>query len=118
MSMFWGMRASMAATAASGEATSARSDARAAARNVRTVEARLDRVLLTCEAMWTILRDKLGVTDMELIERMNDIDLSDGQLDGKVHKPPLACPKCNRTISAHLPKCMYCGKPVVHDPFA
>ena len=30
----------------------------------------------------------------------------------------LACPKCNRTISPRLPKCMYCGQPIVHDPFA
>jgi hypothetical protein len=82
------------------------------------LEARLDRTALACEAMWTILRDKLGLTDEQLIERINDVDLSDGQLDGKVRKSPVSCPRCGRTMSRKFPKCMYCGQPVVHDPFA
>ena len=61
---------------------------------------------------------KFGVTDIELVERINDIDLSDGRLDGKVRKTTVACPKCNRTISQRFPQCMYCGQPIVHDPFA
>jgi len=118
MSMFWAMRASMDASAAASDAGSARTDARSASRKSQNIEMRLDRSLLTCEAMWSLMRDKLGLTDEALIERMNDIDLSDGVLDGKVRKKPMACPKCNRTISAHVPKCMYCGQPVMHDPFA
>lgn len=87
-------------------------------RGISEIEARLDRTLLTCEAMWTILRDKLGVSDVELVERINELDLSDGKLDGKVRKTAVACPSCHRTISPRFPKCMYCGQPIVHDPFA
>lgn len=83
----------------------------------QTHEMRMERVLLVCEAMWTILRDKLGVTDLELLQRINDLDLSDGQLDGKVRKSAVACPKCGRTIARRLPKCMYCGQAIMHDPF-
>ena len=82
------------------------------------MEARLDSALLVCEAMWTLLRDKVGVTDEDLIKRINDLDLSDGKLDGKVRKPPVSCPKCQRTIARRMPKCMYCGQPIMHDPFA
>ncbi len=81
-------------------------------------EARLDRLVLATEAMWTLLRDKLGVTEEDLLNRINEIDLSDGQLDGKVRKPAVACPSCSRTISPRFPKCMYCGQAVMHDPFA
>ncbi len=83
----------------------------------QTLEMRAERTLLVCEAMWTILRDKLGVTDLELLQRINDLDLSDGQLDGKVRKSAVACPKCGRTIARRLPKCMYCGQAIMHDPF-
>lgn len=82
------------------------------------VGARMDRMLLACEALWSLMREKFGMTDVDLLHRINDLDLSDGQLDGKVRKPAVACPKCGRTISRKNPTCMYCGQPIVHDPFA
>lgn len=91
---------------------------KAAKSSVGSLEVRLDNALLVCEAMWTLLRDKVGVTDEELIQRINDIDLADGKLDGKVRKTPVSCPKCHRTIARRLPKCMYCGQMIMHDPFA
>ena len=91
--------------------------ARKAQTDVQEFAARLDRAMLACEALWTLLRDKLGVTDEELAQRMNDVDLSDGKLDGKVRKGAVTCPSCGRTIARRFPKCMYCGQPVVHDPF-
>ncbi len=118
MSMFWAMRATRGSTVAATEAARATGKAQSAQTHVAELEARLDRSLLACEAMWTILRDKLGMTDIELVERINDLDLSDGTLDGKVRKGAVSCPKCSRTISRRFPKCMYCGQPLVHDPFA
>jgi len=116
MMVFYGMQGGPD-YGASVDAAQARTDAGAAKRSADTVAARLDRTLLACEAMWTLLRDKLHVTDIELIERMNDLDLTDGQLDGKVRKTPVSCPACGRTIARRFPKCMYCGQAVVHDPF-
>ena len=87
--------------------------------NVEELEARLDRATLACEAMWTILRDKFGLSDAQLAERINDIDLSDGQLDGKVRKTAIPCPKCGKKNAPRFSKCMYCGTPIVgSDPFA
>jgi hypothetical protein len=100
------------------EAADARRSARTARRSVQELERRLERTLLACEAMWSILRDKLGVTDEDLLNRINEIDLSDGQLDGKVRKPAVACPTCRRTIARHQSRCMYCGQQIMHDPFA
>jgi len=113
MSVFLGMAAGYAAGAAAAEARTAGSS-----REAERVEERLERALLACEGMWTLMKEKLGVSDIELIEKINEIDLSDGRLDGKVRKTAVACPKCNRTISARFPKCMYCGQQIVHDPFA
>ena len=115
MSMFWALTRSHAGTH---EAAQAEGTAWRVSSDVGELDSRLERTLLACEAMWTILRDKLGVTDEQLIERINEVDLSDGMLDGKVRKTPVSCPRCGRTISPKFPKCMYCGQAIVHDPFA
>jgi hypothetical protein len=81
-------------------------------------EQRLDRALLTLEAMWTLLRERLNVTDEHLVQRIVEIDESDGIRDGKVRRPPVACPHCAKTIPARFPRCFYCGEAVPVDPFA
>jgi hypothetical protein len=104
--------------AAAVEAAEAKGQMSAVRRGVDEVEARLDRTLLAVEAMWTLLHDRLDVADVELVERINELDLSDGQLDGKARKAPVSCPSCGRAMSRRFPRCMYCGQAVVHDPFA
>ena len=114
MSMFFHIPHTFSHDTGSADASSA---ARRATTSVEELESRLDRSMLACEAMWSLLRDKLGLGEEDLVNRINAIDLADGQLDGKVRKTPVTCPKCNRTISRRLPRCMYCGQPIVHDPF-
>jgi len=115
MPVFWAARGVQYAAK---DAASAGAAADRARRYTETIEDRLERALLTCEALWTLLRDKLQLTDEELLDRIADIDLSDGQLDGKVRRQPLACPKCNRKIGPRFNKCLYCGQLVIKDPFA
>ena len=75
-------------------------------------------MVLAFEALWSLTRDRLQITDEELVARMNDLALSDGRLDGKVRKGAVSCRRCGRTISRRLPKCICCSQPIVHDPFA
>ena len=72
------------------------------------------------EALWTILKEQHGFDDADLIDRINEIDLRDGKLDGRVKEKegPLSCPKCNRTLSRQRPTCLYCGTAIARDPFA
>lgn len=100
------------------EASEAKRKAGEARRDVAGLLVEFDRLQLACAAMWSILQEKLQVSEEDLLAKMNEIDLSDGRLDGKVSKGAVACPKCNRTISRRLPKCIYCGQPIMHDPFA
>jgi hypothetical protein len=83
-----------------------------------SVEQRLDRALVTMEAMWTLLRERLQVTDEELAKRIVEVDESDGILDGKVRRPPVICPHCKKTIPSHFLRCLYCGEVVTTGPFA
>ncbi len=92
--------------------------ARKAERQADQVEARCERLAMLCEAMWTLMSEKLSVTDEELIDRINEIDLRDGKLDGRVARDgPMVCHKCERPIAERFPKCMYCGAPVARSPF-
>jgi len=83
-----------------------------------SVEQRLDRALVTMEAMWTLLRERLQITDEDLAKRIVEVDESDGILDGRVRRPPRSCPHCNKTIPGRFPRCLYCGGLVMPEPFA
>jgi hypothetical protein len=113
MSLFWTMRGGVEEAGSQG-ATAGR---QAAARRVGEAEDRVDRALLACEAMWSLLREKLGLTDIDLVERFNQLDLTDGKLDGKMRKTAVSCPKCGKAISRRMARCMYCGQAIAHDPF-
>lgn len=116
MSLYTLLAASQASQAA-GEAARAAGEARRLVGSAAELEQRLDRTVLALEALWSLASQRLGITEEELVARMNDIDLTDGRLDGKASKGAVSCPKCSRTISRRLPKCIYCGQAIVHDPF-
>ena len=85
---------------------------------IQLLESEVERLLMITEALWSILQEKFGYDDQELVKRIVMIDMRDGKLDGKVAAVgPKSCPKCNRTLFKHRPRCLYCGEPVVTDPF-
>lgn len=90
--------------------------ARAAGRSKRTdrevqfLEDRFERLSLVCMAMWSLLQDKTGATEADLLERVQTIDLMDGRIDGKATKVGVVkCVKCDRPMSDRHLKCIYCG---------
>lgn len=85
---------------------------------VNLLESEVERLLMITEALWSILQEKFGYEDQELIKRMVMIDMRDGKLDGKVaSSAPGKCPKCDRTLFKKRPRCLYCGEPIAADPF-
>lgn len=99
-------------------ANAAASEARRALSDVEAMKLEIERLLLITESLWTILKEKHGYEDNELIRRITEVDIRDGRLDGKLASaPPEQCPHCNRTLIRKRPFCMYCGKPVAANPF-
>jgi ribosomal protein S27AE len=80
-----------------------------AARTVKDLEARIERLTLVNLAIWSLLREKLGLTEENLLDRVRQIDLQDGVLDGKMARKTHTCSKCGRVISTRHNKCLYCG---------
>lgn len=76
---------------------------------VRRLENRVEALVLVNMALWSFMKEKLGVTEEQLQERVREIDLTDGELNGRVVTPPAPCPKCQRPISARHQRCLYCG---------
>lgn len=75
------------------------------------VEQRLDQLLLVVQAMWTLLQEKTGVTDAELLARVTQLDALDGMTDGRVTRPPVKCAKCGAAVARKFNRCLFCGEP-------
>lgn len=85
---------------------------------VEELKADVERLLLITESLWKIVQEKHGLEDTELLKRMTLLDMADGKLDArKPRTPPKPCPQCQRALPKRRPKCMFCGAPVVFDPF-
>lgn len=91
------------------QAANASRQATDAAREVRDLQARVDALTLACTAMWSLLQTRFGLTDAEFGDRLREIDLRDGKLDGRISPEIKACPKCGRTMSSRHGRCIYCG---------
>jgi hypothetical protein len=86
---------------------------------VRELEDRVARLSLICCAMWTILQAHAEVGDDELLRIVQELDLSDGIIDGKASVERVRqCTACGRPVSTRHLHCLYCGAPRQgRDPF-
>ncbi|MEM6459921.1 MAG: hypothetical protein AAF710_11085, partial [Planctomycetota bacterium] len=63
-----------------------------------------------CMAMWSLLQDKTDLTEADLLERVQTIDLMDGQADAKAGKAGVTrCAECDRPMNDRHLRCIYCG---------
>jgi hypothetical protein len=105
---FWTFGPMMWDSGAGQKATEASNRADAAQQRVAELEHRVERLALACNAMWTLLRNQTGLTDQQLQEKIQQIDASDGVVNGRVRNL-IQCPTCGRQVSPRRGKCMYCG---------
>ena len=115
-------RTDLQGSAVAQEAKEAASRAQARASEIyldsRSLSADVERLFMITEALWMMLKEKHGYTDEQLVEQIYNIDLRDGELDGKIAKsPPKSCPGCNRTMQGNRPICIYCGEVISVQPF-
>lgn len=85
---------------------------------VRDLEARVDKLELVCESLWGIVKECQKLSEADLMERMTQIDLTDGTFDQKKKKTSsVKCARCGRMNSKRHTKCMYCGEIYLVGPF-
>lgn len=81
---------------------------------IEDLNERIDELALILRAMWALLEDG-GVSNEQLIAKIEELDLKDGVADGRVRREPVDCPSCDSKIPAGLTKCQYCGGEVAVD---
>lgn len=94
------------------KASRAESKARTTEIDVGRLSERVESLTLACQAMWELLRDRTDLTDDDIQKRMKEIDLRDGQQDGRLKVKLVKCPDCGRTTNSRRRMCMYCGTEV------
>lgn len=105
------------ATDDAAQAGYASTDARSASSDARYVRVDLQRLELIVQAMWELMKER-GLTDDDLLAKIAQLDLADGQADGKAGtKGAVPCPSCARPNSRRRDFCMYCGELVRSKPF-
>lgn len=81
--------------------------------DARSLQRRLDVMALANQALFEILRDKLGISEDEVVTRMAEIDGRDGKKDGKIGPTVVACRRCGKKVNTARQRCMYCAEVVV-----
>ena len=100
-------------------ANQAQRDARNAQSNIDIMQADVERLLLITEALWGLLKEQHGYSDEDLIDRVEQIDMKDGRLDGRVKSTePVKCLACDRPHNHRRLNCLYCGEQLPRDLFA
>jgi len=100
-------------------AAEARTQASSAASKVAALEEDVNHLLMIVESLWDILKKQHSFDDSELLNRVAEIDMRDGKLDGKTKKAAVPdCRHCGRKMMGRKPICIYCGKPTLRDIFA
>lgn len=73
---------------------------------------RVERLTLASQALWELLKEKHGLTETELKERMEEIDARDGAIDGRIGQETVTCPSCGRLTITRGAQCQFCRGPV------
>lgn len=77
---------------------------------VRNLERRVELLMVVCQAQWELLRERTGLTEEELAEKITEVDARDGREDGRIGRMIADCPACGRSGSTRRELCLYCGE--------
>jgi rubrerythrin len=78
---------------------------------MRTLAARFERLVLVTQTLWELLREQTDLTQQQMYDKMQEIDLRDGVADGKIGKKVFECTNCGHTVAGTYSTCIYCGEP-------
>lgn len=78
--------------------------------HIDTLSEKIDQLYIMNLAALELLTE-LGITQSQIMKKIEEIDLRDGKLDGKLSQPT-ECPDCGHRISKRRTNCFYCGSKI------
>jgi hypothetical protein len=80
------------------------------------LEERVDRLNVVLESLWSLCRDRLGLTDEQLLDA---VETTIAEQQAELAAGPVRCPSCGAAIGAELDRCQFCGadSPREKSPF-
>ncbi|MGC9328899.1 MAG: hypothetical protein ACP5I1_14785 [Candidatus Hinthialibacter sp.] len=109
MNILWEMYQQNQISSARTSAATSAEKAMDAAAALQHFQDRIDKLVLINMAIWSLIKEVSNFTEEDLLERIKEIDLSDGVMDGKVKQTAVKCPQCGRVMSNRHRCCLYCG---------
>ncbi len=73
------------------------------------LERLLERMHLFQLATLELLIERTGVTEQQILAKVEEIDRRDGKTDGRLAVRPAPCPDCKRLNHSQRTNCVYCG---------
>ena len=107
--MFWHLYAANDSSRASAAADRAATKATTANLRLQQLERRVEALALACQSLWEIASAELNVTEQQLLEKMQEVDLRDGKADGRMSAHAHQCSECGRNSNSQRTTCLYCG---------
>ena len=59
--------------------------------------------------MWELLSESIPNAEQKLMGKIEEVDLRDGQKDGKMRRVETHCGNCQRPMHKRHQRCLYCG---------
>ncbi len=108
--MFWEMYQQRQIYSAQESASRASSKADQVSMYVSQMDDKIESLALVCQSMWELLSAEIPDAEQKLAERIQEVDLRDGRLDGKLGRIETHCRECNRPLHKRHRRCLYCGE--------
>jgi hypothetical protein len=91
------------------DVSAAQTTARDALGKLEILERRFEKLKLYNAALTAVIIKKLNVTEAEINDMVNSIDLMDGKVDGTLVSSVRKCTHCGKVLSARQERCLYCS---------
>ncbi|MHC4159628.1 MAG: hypothetical protein ACYSSO_11195 [Planctomycetota bacterium] len=112
MDIFWDIRQEGRIADAQYQAYRADSKSQQMQYYIKALEEKIDEMALKCQALWEIVREATSLSDADIYQKIQEVDLRDGVADGKITPTAEKCKNCGRAVSKRHSRCLYCGRDI------
>lgn len=85
---------------------------RKTSREFQSVDDRVDRLSLLCEAMWELLKESTDLDDEALASHLKEVDERDGRQNLRRQRMAQPCGVCESLSPGQNVRCQVCGEPL------